>query len=92
MKKYPKEAKIHCPHCDGKGYMLIKSEDLKQKSPYLGNRETKELRNRLRVLNEKGHLDGLSLRSIGKLIGINSAQQVKHHILMLSKLGWDKKE
>lgn len=92
MKKYPKQTKICCPMCEGKGHLEIKYQDLMPRSPYLGNQETKKIRNKLRQFNADGKLKELSLRSIGALIGITSAQQVKHHLLQLDKLGWDKME
>lgn len=92
MKTYKKEAKLCCPHCEGKGYLIITSDDLRRRIGYTGNYGTKEIRNNLRKLKKEGKLEKLSLRSIGKLIGLNSAQQVKHHLLQLDKIGWNKLE
>jgi ribosomal protein L44E len=87
--KYPKKAKICCPNCEGKGYVEVTSDQLLPRSPYLRRQDMREIRNKLRKLNSERALDGLSLRKIGKLIGINSPQQVKHHLLMIDKLGWE---
>lgn len=41
----------------------------------------------LRIIEEK-NLSGMTLRSIGELVGENSAQKVKHHLIQLSKKGF----
>lgn len=89
MGKYPKEAKICCPRCEGNGYLTIKSTDFLIFGGRKTKKESRKLRNKLRRLNSENKLDNLSLRKIGSLVGLSSPQQVKHHILMLDKIGWD---
>ncbi len=93
MKKpYPKTAKLCCPRCNGMGFILVNNMSFRDVTGFLNNKQTKEIRNNLRKLKKQGLLEGLSLRKIGKLIGIRSAQIVKHHLLMTEKIGWEEKE
>lgn len=88
---FPKTARLACPRCNGDGFIEVSSEMIARDfRPWLrGN--TRDIRNKLRSLKKENKLKS-TLRQIAKQIGVKTAQQVKHHILMIDKIGWDKFE
>lgn len=86
--KYPKKAKVCCPRCEGKGY-LVMGADVHLTN---GGRRTIDMRNKLRKLAKKHNFDEMSLRQIGELAGIPHAQTVSLQIKAINKTGWDKYE
>lgn len=85
--KYPKEANLCCPYCNGNGYVTVKNELIFRSS----NGKSKKIRNNLRKIKEK--INNMSLRDIAREVGVSHAQSVKHHMDMIDKKGgWDMEE
>ncbi len=84
----PKTAKLECPRCNGKGYLEVTQSLMTNFRPWL-REGTGKIRNQMRMLKKEGKLYGLTLREIGKLVDVKSPQQIKHHLLMLDKIGWN---
>ena len=90
--KYPEEAKLCCPTCTGKGYIIISNKKKKgETKPY--SNKTRDIRNAIRKLKKEGKLKGMTLRATGEALGIgNSPQKVVHHLSMIDKIGWENYE
>jgi len=84
--KYPKESKLCCSNCKGKGYILVKSEDFLSRRPIM---KSVRMRNKIRQLAKDNDLKELSLREIGKLVGIKHAETVKYHLSKIEQIGWN---
>jgi hypothetical protein len=84
MSQYPKEAKIECPRCEGKGYLHVDATNIVRT-----NERGIGMRNKIRELGEE-KAKSMSLRSLAKAIGSEmKAQSMKYQIRKIDDIGWD---
>lgn len=85
MNKYPRNARLECPSCNGKGYV-----DVTSYHGFRYNTKYAALRNDIRKMGKKAVYD-MTLRQLAAKLGLknNSAQSAKHHLSQVEKMGWD---
>lgn len=86
--EYPKQAKLECPYCQGKGHIKVDVRDLLTEKRTM---KSISVRNKIRKLRMRlgEEFDEMTLRQIGEQIGIKAPQSVKHHLNMIKKYGWE---